>query len=137
MLDEVEQAVEEWRAAIHDGTAEEKGWPEWINFPSKVAQVAAIRAVAAERRTQDLVDGTLIASVCPGLVDTRASRPWFDDFSQAKSAADAVKPIVDLILADRIDPAMYGELIRDGKILPWKPRTSRKHPAVLQRLEFS
>jgi len=123
-LDEVEQAVEEWRAAIHDGTAEEKGWPEWINFPSKVAQVAAIRAVAAERRTQDLVDGTLIASVCPGLVDTRASRPWFDDFSQAKSAADAVKPIVDLILADRIDPAMYGELIRDGKILPWKPRTS-------------
>ena len=123
-LDEVEQAVEEWRAAIHDGTAEEKGWPEWINFPSKVAQVAAVRAVAAERRTQDLVDGTLIASVCPGLVDTRASRPWFDDFSQAKSAADAVKPIVDLILADRIDPAMYGELIRDGKILPWKPRTS-------------
>ena len=123
-LDEVEQAVEGWRAAIHDGTAEEKGWPEWINFPSKVAQVAAVRAVAAERRTQDLVDGTLIASVCPGLVDTRASRPWFDDFSQAKSAADAVKPIVDLVLADRIDPAMYGELIRDGKILPWKPPTS-------------
>jgi hypothetical protein len=26
-----------------------------------------------------------------------------------------------VILADRTDPAMYGELIRDGKILPWKP----------------
>jgi NAD(P)-dependent dehydrogenase (short-subunit alcohol dehydrogenase family) len=122
-LDEVEQAVEEWRAAIHDGTAEEKGWPEWINFGSKVAQVAAVRAVAADRRTQDLGDGTLVASVCPGLVDTRASRPWFDDFSEAKSPAEAVTPIVDIILADRTDPAMYGELIRDGKILPWKPST--------------
>ncbi|MEU4191740.1 SDR family NAD(P)-dependent oxidoreductase [Kribbella sp. NPDC026611] len=118
-LDQVEDAVEEWRAAIHNGTAEEKGWPEWINLPSKVAQVAAVRAVAAERRTQDLADGTLIASVCPGLVDTRASRPWFDDFSQAKSPAEAVKPIVDLVLAD-LDPARYGELIRDGKVLPWR-----------------
>ena len=117
-LGEVEQAVEDWRAAIHAG---EQGWPEWINFPSKVAQVAAVRAVAAERRTQDLADGTLVASVCPGLVDTRASRPWFDDFSEAKSPADAVTPIVDLILADHLDPAMYGELIRDGKVLPWKP----------------
>ena len=122
---EVEQAVEDWRAAIHDGSAEVKGWPEWINFPSKVAQVAAVRAVAATRSTQDLADRTLIASVCPGLVDTRASRPWFDDFSEAKSPADAVTPIVDVILADEVDPAMYGELIRDGKVLPWKPSTPR------------
>jgi len=122
-LAKVEQVVEEWRAAIHDGTAGEKGWPDWINLPSKVAQVAAVRAVAADRRTQDLADGTLVASVCPGLVDTRASRPWFEDFSQAQSPADAVRPIVDVILADRIDPALYGELIRDGKILPWKPPT--------------
>ncbi|TCC45701.1 SDR family NAD(P)-dependent oxidoreductase [Kribbella capetownensis] len=122
-LDEVEQAVEDWRAAIHDGTAAAKDWPEWINFPSKVAQVAAVRAVAAERRTQDLADGTVIASVCPGLVDTRASRPWFDDFSQAKSPADAVLPIVDLLLSDQVDPSWYGELIQDGKVLPWKPST--------------
>lgn len=123
-LDEVEQAVEEWRTAVHDGTAVDKGWPEWVNFPSKVAQVAAVRAVAASRRTQDLADGTLIASVCPGLVDTRASRPWFDDFTEAKSPADAVVPIVDLVLADRVEPSRYGELIRDGKVLPWKPSTA-------------
>ena len=119
-LEEVEQAVEDWLAAVHDGTAAEQGWPEWINLPSKVAQVAAVRAVAASRRTADLADGTLVASVCPGLVDTRASRPWFDDFSQAKSPADAVKPIADLILAGDVDPSMYGELVRDGKVLPWK-----------------
>jgi carbonyl reductase 1 len=69
-LEEVEAAVESWRTAIHDGTAEERGWPRWINVPSKVAQVAAVRAVAARRRAGDLAEGTLLASVCPGMVDT-------------------------------------------------------------------
>jgi carbonyl reductase 1 len=124
-LEDVEKVVEEWRTAVHDGTAAEQGWPEWINLPSKVAQVAAVRAVAAERRERDLAANTLVASVCPGLVDTRASRPWFDDFSQAKSPADAVQPIADLILADQVDPTLYGELIRDGAIVPWKPCAPR------------
>jgi carbonyl reductase 1 len=124
-LEDVEKVVEEWRAAVHDGTATQQGWPEWINLPSKVAQVAAVRAVAAERRERDLSENTLVASVCPGLVDTRASRPWFDDFSQAKSPKDAVQPIADLIMADLVDPALYGELIRDGKVVDWKPSTLR------------
>lgn len=119
-LDQLEQTVEDWRQAIHAGTATEQGWPDWINTPSKVAQVAAIRAVAATRRTEDLADNTLIASVCPGLVDTRASRPWFDDFSQARTPAEAVQPILDLIFTDHVDPSTYGELIRDGKVLPWR-----------------
>jgi NAD(P)-dependent dehydrogenase (short-subunit alcohol dehydrogenase family) len=124
-LEEVEKVVEEWRAAVHDGTASAQGWPEWINLPSKVAQVAAVRAVATERRQRDLAENTLVASVCPGLVDTRASRPWFDDFSQAKSPADAVQPIADLILSGKVDPAQYGELIRDGKVVAWRPSSSR------------
>jgi NAD(P)-dependent dehydrogenase (short-subunit alcohol dehydrogenase family) len=119
-LDQVAEAVENWRQAIHAGTAEDQGWSPWINLPSKVAQVAAVRAVAAERRATDLDQRTLIASVCPGLVDTRASRPWFDDFSQAKTPADAVLPILALVLADEVDPATYGELIRDGQVLPWR-----------------
>jgi NAD(P)-dependent dehydrogenase (short-subunit alcohol dehydrogenase family) len=117
-LDEVEAVVEAWRAAVHDGTAGEKGWPAWLNVPSKVAQVAAVRAVAAARRAQDVADGTLVAAVCPGLVDTRASRPWFEDFSEARTPAQAAVPIVDLILAP-LDPAQYGELIQFGKVLPW------------------
>jgi NAD(P)-dependent dehydrogenase (short-subunit alcohol dehydrogenase family) len=119
-LDKVAEAVENWRQAIHAGTADDRGWSHWINLPSKVAQVAAVRAVAAERRATDLDQHTLIASVCPGLVDTRASRPWFDDFSQARTPAEAVLPILDLVLADEVDPTMYGELIRDGQVLPWR-----------------
>jgi carbonyl reductase 1 len=122
-LEEVETAVESWRTAIHDGTAEEQGWPRWINVPSKVAQVAAVRAVAAQRRAADLAAGTLVAAVCPGLVDTRASRPWFDDYSRAQTAEQAARAVLDLILADRPDPAAYGELVQFGQVLPWHSGT--------------
>ncbi|MEU1195129.1 SDR family NAD(P)-dependent oxidoreductase [Streptomyces sp. NPDC005813] len=119
-LDEVEAAVASWRAAVHDGTAEDLGWPRWINVPSKVAQVAAVRAVAAERRDADLARGTLVAAVCPGLVDTALSRPWFADFSQAQTPAQAAVGVLDLLLAEQADPAAYGELVRFGEVLPWR-----------------
>lgn len=120
-LDEVERVVEQWRAAVHDGSAAERGWPDWINVPSKVAQVAAVRAVAAERRDADLAAGTLVASVCPGLVDTRASRPWFEDFSQAQTPDEAAVAVLDLITGP-VDPATYGELVQFGKVLPWREK---------------
>ncbi|MGP4015869.1 SDR family NAD(P)-dependent oxidoreductase [Saccharopolyspora sp. 5N708] len=122
-LDQVEAAVESWRAAIHAGTAQELGWSPWLNVPSKVAQVAAVRAVAAQRRATDLADGTLLAAICPGLVDTPLSRPWFDDFSQAQTPEQAARPVLDLVMSDRIDPATYGELNRCGQVLPWHDGT--------------
>ncbi|MCS7481315.1 SDR family NAD(P)-dependent oxidoreductase [Umezawaea endophytica] len=124
-LDEVEAAVESWRAAVHDGTAARQGWPEWVNLPSKVAQVAAVRAVATERRARDLTNGTLIAAVCPGLVDTPTSRPWFDDFSHALTSAEAARRVLDFVLADPVDPALYGELVRFGRALPWRGKGLR------------
>jgi carbonyl reductase 1 len=122
-LDDVEAVVESWRTAIHDGAAQDLGWPEWVNVPSKVAQVAAVRAVGRERRATDLPDDTLVAAVCPGLVDTEASRPWFDDFSHARTPAQAAAHLLDYILAEPIDPDTYGELVRDGKVLPWHSGT--------------
>ena len=93
-------------------------------MPSKVAQVAAVRAVAAQRREADLAQGTLVAAVCPGLVDTRASRPWFDDYSHAQTPEQAARAVLDLSLADRLDPATYGELVQFGQILPWHSGTA-------------
>ncbi|WP_055490746.1 SDR family NAD(P)-dependent oxidoreductase [Streptomyces sp. TP-A0356] len=122
-LDQVEYAVESWRSAVHNNTAAEAGWPRWLNVPSKVAQVAAIRAVAAERREHDLAMDTLIAAVCPGMVDTATSRPWFSDYSQAQSPAAAAGAVLDLIFAEHADPALYGELVRFGKALPWHDGT--------------
>ncbi|MFF7135726.1 SDR family NAD(P)-dependent oxidoreductase [Streptomyces sp. NPDC008196] len=122
-LDQVEYAVESWRSAIHHRTAQEAGWPVWLNVPSKVAQVAAVRAVAAERRARDLAAGSLIASVCPGMVDTATSRPWFSDYSQAQTPAQAAEAVLDLVFTEHVDPALYGELIRDGKALDWHDGT--------------
>src|SRR5271169_1580516 len=89
-----------------------------------LAQVDAVRAVAAQRRAADLAEGTLVAAVCPGLVDTRASRPWFGDFSRAQTPEQAARAVLDLILADRVDPATYGELVQFGQVLPWHKGTS-------------
>ncbi|MFJ4930108.1 SDR family NAD(P)-dependent oxidoreductase [Streptomyces sp. NPDC088736] len=122
-LDQVEYAVESWRAAIHHGTAQAAGWPVWLNVPSKVAQVAAVRAFAAERREHDLATGTLVASVCPGMVDTATSRPWFSDYSQAQSPAQAAEAVLDLVFSDHVDPSLYGELVRFGKALDWHDGT--------------
>ncbi|MFI6046216.1 SDR family NAD(P)-dependent oxidoreductase [Nocardia sp. NPDC051321] len=129
-LDQVEYAVESWRSAIHSKTAEEAGWPRWLNTPSKVAQVAAVRAVAAERRAKDLGTGTLIASICPGMVDTATSRPWFSDFSEAQTPAEAASAVVDLALTPGVDPDQYGELIQFGKVVPWHSGTPLDEQAL-------
>jgi carbonyl reductase 1 len=116
-LDDVDRAVEDWRAAVHAGRAAAEGWPEWINIPSKVAQVAAVRAAAAGA----LPDGALVAAVCPGLIDTDASRPWFDDMSAAQTPAQAATALLDLALAPAVDPRFHGELVQFGQVLPWEP----------------
>jgi NAD(P)-dependent dehydrogenase (short-subunit alcohol dehydrogenase family) len=118
-LDDVDRVLAAWRDAVVAGRAEADGWPNWINVPSKVGQVAAVRVLARDRRERDLADGTLIAAVCPGLVDTDASRPWFDDMSAARSPADAAVPILALALQADRDPARYGELVRDGRVVSW------------------
>ncbi|WP_285663060.1 SDR family NAD(P)-dependent oxidoreductase [Actinorhabdospora filicis] len=121
-LDQVEYAVESWRAAVHNGTAQEAGWPLWLNVPSKVAQVAAVRALAANRRERDLAEDTLIASVCPGMVDTATSRPWFGDYPAVQSPKEAARAILDLVFTPA-DARQYGELVQFGEVLDWRSGT--------------
>ena len=56
--------------------------------------------------------------MCPGLIDTDASRPWFDDMSGAQTPAEAAAGPLRLALAP-VDPRLYGELVQFGKIVPW------------------
>ena len=116
-LDAVDALVEEWRRAVH---ARDDRFGEWLNIPSKVAQVAAVRALARSRRESDLAQNRLIAALCPGLIDTGASRPWFADMSSAQTPAQAASWPVELALASEFDPAFYGELVQFGKVLPWE-----------------
>jgi carbonyl reductase 1 len=119
-LEEADAAVRRWRDAVQDGSALGEGWPAFLNIPSKIAQVGAVRALARQRRESDLERGILLASVCPGMIDTGASRPWFD-MSHAQTPAQAAGPLVDLALRSSLDASLYGELIRFGHVLPWKP----------------
>jgi NAD(P)-dependent dehydrogenase (short-subunit alcohol dehydrogenase family) len=104
----------------HDGRAEDEGFGSWLNIPSKVAQVAAVRAVARDRRAADLADGTLVMALCPGLIDTDASRPWFADMSTAQTPAEAASWPVELALAESFDPRLHGELVQFGQVLRWE-----------------
>ncbi len=119
-LDAVDGLVTDWRRAVHDGQAQAAGYGAWLNLPSKVAQVAAVRALACERRDADLAANRLLMALCPGLIDTDASRPWFEDMSSAQTPAEAAAWPVELALAPSFDPDFYGELVQFGKVLPWE-----------------
>ena len=121
-LDDVDATMLAWQDAVVEGRAADVGWPEWINIPSKVGQVAAVRVLARERRAVDSIGDTLIASVCPGLVSTDASRPWFEDMSGAQTPAEAA--VAPLRLATGpVDPSFYGELVQFGRVVPWGARS--------------
>ena len=119
-LDAVDGLVAEWRDAVHAGRAEHEGFGTWLNIPSKVAQVAAVRAVARERRVADLAEGRLIVALCPGLIDTDASRPWFQDMSRAQTPEQAAEALLGLALSVDVDAAYYGELVQFGEVLDWR-----------------
>jgi len=121
-LDAVDALVEEWRAAVHAGS---DAYGHWLNIPSKVAQVAAVRAAARE------YPETFVMALCPGLIDTDASRPWFEDFSQAQTPEQAAAWPVQLALGERPDPAFRGELVQFGRVIPWETGMPVEHKAVV------
>jgi NAD(P)-dependent dehydrogenase (short-subunit alcohol dehydrogenase family) len=129
-LDAVDALVADWRAAVHAGRAVAEGFGSWLNIPSKVAQVAAVRAVARARREIDLPAGRLVTAVCPGLIDTAASRVWFADMSSAQTPDEAAAWPVDLALGGAAEETFYGELVQFGRVLPWTTGVPVPHRAV-------
>jgi carbonyl reductase 1 len=126
-LADVDATMLDWRDAVVAGRAAEEGWPDFINIPSKVGQVAAVRVLARHRRAGDRRDGTLVAAVCPGMLDTGASRPWFDTRG-AKTPAEGAVPLLRLALGAKADPRFYGELVRFGQVVPWRREISVPSP---------
>jgi len=126
-LDDVDRAICDWRDAVRDKRAAGQAWPGWINIPSKIGQVAAVRVLAHQRRAGDLRRGILVAAISPGLIDTGASRQWLD-MSGAPAPEDVAGPLLDLALDSSPDQAFYGELVHLGKgepgrfgtVVPWK-----------------
>ena len=119
-LDDIEASLDRYVEATEAGRGAEEGWPEWINVPSKIGQVATARIAARDMARARPDDGILINAVCPGLMDTAASRPWFDDMSGALTPDQAAMPIVDLLLLPPGTRQPSGQLVRYGEVLAWQ-----------------
>jgi carbonyl reductase 1 len=121
-LDDIDATMAAYTDAVEQGRDAAEGWPSWINPPSKVGQVAAARIVARQVRRHGPA-GAFVAAVCPGLVDTDASRPWFDDMGDAQSPSEAAAHVVRVAI-DPIADDLHGQLIhfgiQFGRVLPWR-----------------
>jgi NAD(P)-dependent dehydrogenase (short-subunit alcohol dehydrogenase family) len=131
-LDDVDRAICTWRDEVRSRRAAGRAWPAWINIPSKIGQVAAVRVLAGQRRDDDARRGILIAALSPGLIDTGASRPWLD-VRGAPAPEEVAGPLIELAFHRSPDAAFYGELVhvgrdepgpfgsvvRSGSIVPW------------------
>ena len=119
-LQGVERALDDYVVAVRAGTAQSAGWPDWINVPSKVGQVASVRVLAGDKAAEFRRRGILINAACPGLIDTEASRPWFDDMSSAATPDEAAKDVIWLATLPTGTTEPYGELVRHRKPRAWK-----------------
>jgi NAD(P)-dependent dehydrogenase (short-subunit alcohol dehydrogenase family) len=117
-LGAIDDVMRAYADTVERGAAAAEGWPEWINIASKVGQVAAMRVFARAMRDDAERRGLVIDAVCPGLVDTAASRPWFPDMSAAQTPAAAAADIVWLATAPRAE-LPYGKLVRHRAVLDW------------------
>jgi carbonyl reductase 1 len=118
-LADIEQLMDDYVRLVETGQAEAHHWPAWINVASKVAQVASTKIMARLMREEASRRGILINAVCPGLVDTDASRPWFDDMSSAQSPAQAAQDVIWLATLPPETDTPYGELVQHRQVLPW------------------
>jgi carbonyl reductase 1 len=117
-LEEIEQVLDEYAASVRAGRDRDEGWPGWINIPSKVGQVASAKILARELR--DDPRRVLVDAVCPGLVDTEASRPWFDDMSAAQTPDQAAVDVVWLATSPSPAALPRGELVQHRRVIPWR-----------------
>ncbi len=120
-LADVDQVMDDYVEAVETGRADAEGWPGWINPPSKVGQVAAVKVLALELVGQAAQRDILVNAACPGLVDTDASRPWFGDMSAAQSPDEAATDVLWLATVPAGTRQPYGELVQHRKILPFMP----------------
>jgi carbonyl reductase 1 len=118
-LEGIEQLMDKYVHLVETDQAEAHGWPKWINVPSKVAQVASTKIMARLMKAEASRRGILINAVCPGMVNTEASRPWFDDMSKAQSPGQAAVDVVWLAMLPPRTMTPYGELVQHREVMPW------------------
>jgi carbonyl reductase 1 len=116
-LEDLEDVLEDYVSLVENEEDKQAGWPDSINIPSKIAQVAAMRIMARDYQDAAANRGILINAACPGLIDTEASRPWFDDMSAAKTPDEGAVDVAWLAMLPEATTEPYGELVQYRKVL--------------------
>lgn len=109
--------------AVEQGTAQDQGWPEWINIPSKIGQVAAMRIFARALAGDAGAPGdVLVNAVCPGWTLTDASRPYIEQMPrlEARSADDAAVDVLWLATLPAGARSPCGELVQYRRVIPFR-----------------
>ena len=103
-------------------SARRKGWPDWINLPSKVAQVATLRAFGRGwDQNLERPEGVLINAVCPGWADT-AARPYLANMPDvdAQTPDEAAVDLLWLATLPAGTTEPHGELLRHRQKLSFE-----------------
>lgn len=122
-LGELDAVMDAYVQAVEQGTAEDEGWPEWINVPSKIGQVAAMR-IFARQLAQDPAtpQDVLVNAVCPGWTITEASRPWLEQMPhlEARTPDEAAVDVLWLATLPAGTRTPYGELVQYRRVIPFR-----------------
>lgn len=119
-LESIEAALDDYVQLTQRGEAAAQGWPDWINIPSKIGQVAAIKVFARGMATEARHRGILINAADPGFMATEAANAVGLDTSAAQSAAQAAVDILWLATLSRDCQEPYGELVAHRKVIPFR-----------------
>jgi carbonyl reductase 1 len=121
--DAINRAMDAYVAAVEDGTATDEGWPDWVNIPSKVGQVAVTRAFARwAKLSGSLPGGALINIANPGVTLTDATRGFMGTVfkpEDAQTPDKAAEPLLWLATLPAGTASPYGELVERRKVIPF------------------
>ena len=119
----INRVMDDYVAAVEAGIAQVEGWPEWVNIPSKVGQVALVRAFARWAQASGaLPNGALINAANPGVTLTDATRDFMGTVfkpEEAQSPEQAARALLWLatLPAGTTDP--YGQLVEHRRVIPF------------------
>jgi NAD(P)-dependent dehydrogenase (short-subunit alcohol dehydrogenase family) len=121
--DAINAAVDAYVAEVEAGTAVRSGWPEWVNIPSKVGQVAVTRAFTRwAKRSGSLPEGVLVNAANPRVTLTDATRDFMGtvfkpDEAQTPEEAAAHPIMLATLPAGSVTPC--GELVECMHVIPF------------------
>jgi NAD(P)-dependent dehydrogenase (short-subunit alcohol dehydrogenase family) len=120
---ELDAVMDAFVEAVEQGKAQDEGWPEWINVPSKIGQVAAMRIFARQLAEDPAAPpDVLVNAVCPGWTITEASRPYLEQMPnmEARTPDEAAVDVLWLATLPAGTRTPYSELVQYRRVIPFR-----------------